>query len=237
MITRVLITGANRGIGFELARQYAVAGDTLIFAGCRTPERAEALHALAGQHSNRVVVTQLDVDDAASIDAAVAIVGERAGGLDLLINNAGISPHGEHKSRQMGSLSAAHVSEVINTNAVGALIVTQEFRALLHAGDNPRVAMISSGLGSLERSRGSGYAYRMSKAAMNMAARCLAFDSAMDGVITVTVAPGWVRTDMGGENATLSPEESAEGLRTLFAGLTNEDNGEFFHYDGSSAPW
>ena len=234
---RILITGANRGIGFELARQYAVAGDALVFAGCRTPQRAETLHALSSQHSDQVVVSQLDVDDAASIAAAVAAVGERAGGLDLLVNNAGISPHGEHQSRQLGSLSAADVSEVITTNAVGALIVTQAFRELLQAGDNPRVAMISSGLGSLERSRGSGYAYRMSKAAMNMAARCLAFDAAMDGVITVTVAPGWVRTDMGGESAPLSPEESASGLRTLFAGLSNGDNGKFFHYDGSTVPW
>ena len=234
---RILITGANRGIGYELARQYAIAGDSLVFAGCRTPERAEALHELARQHPDRVIVTRLDVDDSESIDAAVAMVGEGAGGLDLLVNNAGISPGGDHQSRQLGSLSAAHVSEVINTNAVGALIVTQGFRELLQAGDNPRVAMISSGLGSLERARGSGYAYRMSKAAMNMAARCLAFDSAMDGVITVTVAPGWVRTDMGGENATLSPGESAEGLRALFAGLTKDDNGEFFHYDGSEVPW
>ena len=104
---------------------------------------------------------------------------------------------------------------MITTNAVGPLILTQACRELLKAGDNPRVVMISSGLGSLQRTSGTSYAYRMSKAAMNMAARVLAFDSAMTGITTVTMNPGWVQTDMGGPSAALKPEESAGALRAL----------------------
>ncbi|MXV93667.1 MAG: SDR family oxidoreductase [Chloroflexi bacterium] len=234
---RILITGANRGIGFELARQYVAADDALVFAGCRKPASAEALHELAGQAADRLVIVQLDVNDAGSIAAAAAQITHSAGALDLLINNAGINPRGDHQSSRMGSLSAADVSEVISTNAVGSLVVTQAFRALLGAGDNPRVVMISSGMGSMQRTRGDSYAYRMSKAAMNMAARVLAFDEAMAGITTVTANPGWVRTDMGGENAVLEPEESGSQLRAMISGLTLADKGRFFNYDGSELPW
>ncbi|MCY4144850.1 MAG: SDR family oxidoreductase [Chloroflexi bacterium] len=234
---RIFITGANRGIGFELARQYAAAGDALVFAGCRKPADAAALNELAEQAGDRLVITQLDVNDAQSITAATERIAARAGALDILINNAGINPRGAHQSSRMGNLFAADVSEVITTNAVGALIVTQACRALLGAGDNPRVVMISSGMGSMQRARGDSYAYRMSKAAMNMAARVLAFDEAMGGITTVTVNPGWVRTDMGGANAALDPEVSGSGLRALIGGLTPDDKGKFYQYDSSELPW
>ncbi len=233
----ILITGANRGIGFELARQYVAAGDALVFAGCRNPSAAQALNDLAGQAVDRLVIVQLDVNDAQSIAAATEQIAARAGALDILINNAGINPIGDHQSSRMGSLSADDVSEVITTNAVGSLIVTQACRTLLGAGDNPRVVMISSGMGSMQRTSGDSYAYRMSKAAMNMAARVLAFDAAMTGIITITANPGWVKTDMGGASAVLEPEESGSGLRALIGGLTDTDKGKFFQYDGSELPW
>ena len=234
---RILITGANRGIGFELARQYIAAGDALVFAGCRRPAHAAALQELAQQAASRLVIVPLDVNDAQSIAAATEQIAGSAGALDLLINNAGINPRGEHQSSHMGSLTAADVSEVITTNAVGSLIVTQACRALLQAGENPRVVMISSGMGSLQRTNGDAYAYRMSKAAMNMAARVLAFDAAMAGITTVTANPGWVRTDMGGANAVLEPAESGSQLRAMISSLTPDDKGKFFQYDGSELPW
>ena len=234
---RVFMSGANRGIGLELTRQYLQAGQALVFAGCRQPEHADALKALAQQQPERLQIVQLDVNSADSIDAAVAQVQSAAGALDLLINNAGINPRGSHQSTYLGKLSADDVGEVLITNAVSALIVTQAFRALLHKGAAPRVAMISSGMGSIERASAGSYAYRMSKAAMNMAARLLSQDAGMAGIITVTVNPGWVRTDMGGPSASLSPLESGENLLALFAGLSSADNGKFFQYDGSELPW
>ncbi|MCE2470908.1 MAG: SDR family oxidoreductase [Anaerolineae bacterium] len=231
----ILITGANRGIGLALTKEYLSQGDCRVFASCRNPAGAAELNELAESHAGRLLVLQLDVNDEASIKRAVDAVSAEAGSLDALINNAGIS--GSDGARNMGQLIAAEVASVITTNAVAPLIVTQACRELLQKSDNPRVVMISSGLGSLARTGGNAYAYRMSKAAMNMAARALAFDGAMAGITTVTVAPGWVKTDMGGPNAVLQPEESASGLLTLIDGLSSGDNGNFFRFDGSQLPW
>lgn len=233
----ILITGANRGLGLELTRQYLGDDATRIFATCRHPQRAEQLTALAADYGDRIRILGLDVSDEAAIHAAQASVAEEVNGLDLLINNAGIFPKGDHQSLNLGNLSAAAVGEVVTTNAVGALIVTQAFRHLLSNGENPRVVMISSGMGSISGAGGGSYAYRMSKAAMNMAARVLATDSAMGGIITITTHPGWVSTDMGGPSAAITPAQSAAGLRSLIGQLTDADNGKFFLYDGSELAW
>ena len=230
----ILVTGANRGIGFALTVQL-LKDDARIFATCRRPEQADALKDLAREHPERLDILQLDVDDEASISAALQAITAKADALDLLVNNAGIG--GGEGGRVMGRLTASEVGRVVTTNAVAPLIVTQAFRDLLKHGDNPRVVMISSGMGSLARADGSSYAYRMSKAAMNMAARVLAFDSAMSGITSVTVNPGWVQTDMGGPSASLKPEESASALRRLVNRLGPADNGKFFQYDGSELPW
>ena len=231
----ILITGANRGIGLELTRQYMGQGTAFIFAACRAPENAESLQALASANPARLAIVQLDITDAASIERARQAVAAKAGSLDLLINNAGIA--GTPSARRLGQLTAAEVSRVIDTNAVSPLLLTQAFRPLLQASAAARVVMISSGNGSLTNARGNSYAYRMSKAAMNMAARVLALDAAMAGITTVTVNPGWVKTDMGGPDAALEPAESASALLALFARLSAADNGKFFQYDGSSLPW
>ena len=233
----ILITGANRGIGLELTRQLLQRDDVHIFATCRTPERAAELNALAEPDPNRVTILQLDINDESSVSAAVRLIATGVRALDLLINNAGIAPRGDHQSRDMGELRAADLNEVIGTNAVSPLIVTQACRDLLKAGGNPRVVMISSGMGSLQRAGGSSYGYRMSKAAMNMAARVLAHDTSMAGIITVTANPGWVKTDMGGPSANLTPEQSASALLTLIDRLTPGDNAKFFQYDGTEIPW
>ena len=233
----ILITGTNRGIGLELTRQLLQRDDVHLFATCRTPERADQLSDLARKHPKKMAVLKMDVNDASSIDSAVAAISAETRALDLLINNAGIAPRGDHQSRDMGDLSAADLSEVIITNAVGPLIVTQACRDLLKAGDDPRVVMISSSMGSLQRAGGSSYGYRMSKAAMNMAARVLAYDTSMTGIITITANPGWVKTDMGGPSANLTPEQSASALLALIDRLTPSDNGKFFQYDGTEIPW
>ncbi len=234
---RILITGANRGIGFELVRQYVADGDVRVFAACRHPDRAEQLNALTKHHAEQVRMLQLDINDSASIDAAVKTLEAEVAGLDLLINNAGIFPKGEHQSRNLGALSADDLAEVIMTNSVGPLMVTQACRHLLKKGNQPRVVMISSAMGSLGAASGGSYAYRMSKAAMNMAARVLAQDSAMSGIVTVTTHPGWVQTDMGGSAAALTVQESASGLKKLISGLTPADQGKFYRWDGLEHIW
>ena len=231
----ILITGANRGIGLALTKEYLANGDSSVFASCRNPDGAAQLKELAQKGNGSLRVLQMDVTDEASINRAAGTLSAEAGALDVLVNNAGIS--GDDHARIMGKLTSTEVSHVITTNAVSSLIVTQACRELLKKSVNPRVVMISSGLGSLQRAGGSSYAYRMSKAAMNMAARVLAFDEAMAGITTVTMAPGWVRTDMGGSAASLSPQESASALLAVINGLEASDNGKFYRYDGMELDW
>lgn len=234
---RILITGANRGVGFELTRQYVQSGDVHVFATCRTPENASALNDFAKQNPDKVTVVQLDINDSASIKASVKAVEKHTTSLDILINNAGIFPKGSHQSQSMGNLSFDDMSQVVTTNSVSPLIVTQAYRHLLKKGNNPKCVMISSQMGSLINAGSGAYGYRMSKASMNMAARLLANDSGMSGIITITTHPGWVQTDMGGSSASITPTESATGLIKLINGLSRSDNGKFYKWDGSEHVW
>lgn len=232
---RILITGANRGVGFELTKQYVKSGDVQLFATCRTPDNATALNTLAQQNPDKVTIVQLEINDSASIDASVKAVESHTDALDVLINNAGIFP--TDKSRNLGNLVADDISHVLTTNSVSPLMVTQAYRHLLKKGDNSRVVMISSQMGSLIDAGSGSYAYRMSKASMNMAARLLANDNQMSGITTITTHPGWVQTDMGGANASITPYESASGLIKLINGLNRSDNGKFYKWDGSEHVW
>lgn len=236
-MSKILITGANRGVGFELTKQYIIAGHVHVFATCRNPNNASDLNTLSQQHPDNLTVVQLDINDESSIAASVKVVEAKTDALDILINNAGIFPKGSHQSRDLGSLSAADVGEVITTNSVSPLIVTQAYRHLLKKGSNPRCVMISSQMGSLINASSGSYAYRMSKASMNMAARLLANDSGMSGIITVTTHPGWVQTDMGGSSASITPTESATGLIQLIDGLSQSDNGMFYKWNGDNHVW
>lgn len=232
---RILITGANRGVGFELVKQYIQSGNVQVFATCRTPGTATDLNALAQQNPDSLTIIQLEINDSESIDASVKAVEQHTDALDVLINNAGIYPKDE--SRDLGKLVAEDVAHVVTTNSVSPLMVTQAYRHLLKKGNNPRVVMISSQMGSLTNAGSGAYAYRMSKASMNMAARLLANDSQMSGITTITTHPGWVQTDMGGSSASITPYESASGLIKLINGLNRSDNGKFYRWDGTEHVW
>ncbi|MCA9913253.1 MAG: SDR family oxidoreductase [Anaerolineae bacterium] len=234
MIESVLITGSNRGIGLALVREYGKRRVPQIFATCRDPESADELQQLAQQ--GKVQVIPLDITNEDSIAAAAERVQSTAGKLDVLINNAGIYP--EHKnSRIFGQLEAEAVGEVVTTNSVSPLIVTQAFAPLLRKGNNPRVVMISSQMGSIDRAGGNSFAYRMSKAAMNMGARVLANTLRSERIIVITTHPGHVATDMGGSHAPVSPEDSARGLVMLIENLKLEQSGQFFDWRGARLPW
>lgn len=230
---RVLITGANRGIGLEFARQYAVRG-AMVFAGCRCPEQATDLRQLSDHHPGQLVILPLVITDQASIERSAAIVSGQADGLDILINNAGQFPRGERP----GILEAEVMLDSFAVNSVAPLMVAQAYLDLLKAGSNPRIVNITSQLGSLARKQSGGnYSYCASKAALNMLTRALAFDVRAMGITAMMMHPGWVKTDMGGSGASLTPQEAVQGMIRVIDGLTPQDVGRFLQWNGAELPW
>jgi NAD(P)-dependent dehydrogenase (short-subunit alcohol dehydrogenase family) len=236
---RVLITGAGRGLGLEFTRRYLERGDR-VFATCREPARARDLAALASAHGDRLTVVALDVADPESIRAAHSALKRRTKALDLLINNAGVYPRRDSgdPTERLGSLRFDDALHVLRTNAVAPLMVTQQCLGLLDAGRRPRVVAISSEYGSVsENTGGFPYYYAASKAALNMLMRSLAAEARRRGIVAAILDPGWVRTDMGGPEAPLTPARSVAGMMTVIDGLTARDSGRFYTWEGTAAPW
>lgn len=231
---RILVTGANRGLGLEYVRQYAARGER-VFATCREPEGADRLHALAAEHPRHIDVLSMDVAERDSIDAAVArIAADGDGSLDVLVNNAGLSPRGE----ELSNLDADTMLAVLAVNAVAPVILAQRCHPLLTRAQRPRIANMSSAMGSLaKKDYGRHYSYASSKAALNMLTRAAAHDLAEDGIIVVALHPGWVQTDLGGPQATLSPRESVQGLIRVIDALTIEQSSRFLTWQGEEHPW
>ena len=221
----VLVTGANRGLGLEFARQYKEAGWWVI-GTARNPDDAEELKALGVQ------VVQLDVADQASVDRMASELDGRP--IDLLINNAGIFP----RVSRIDEIDFDDYERTLAVNTLGPVRVTRALLPNLRQGSLKTIAGLSSNLGSIaENERGSFYGYRESKAALNMFTKTLAAELGPEGFTCVVLTPGWVQTDMGGPDAPLQPSESVSGMRAALAKLTPEDNGTFWSYDGSQMPW
>jgi len=221
----VLITGANRGLGLEFARQYAADGWNVI-ATARNPDGADELESLS------VEALALDVADAASVDALATALEGRP--IDLLINNAGIFP----RVRGIEEIDFDDYGRTLVVNSVGPVRVTRALLPNLRAGEMKTVVNITSRLGSIALTdNGVFYGYRESKAALNMFSRTLAMELKPEGFTVLTIHPGWVRTDMGGENANLSPEESVGGMRAVIAARGPDDTGTYWSYGGEEVPW
>jgi NAD(P)-dependent dehydrogenase (short-subunit alcohol dehydrogenase family) len=228
----VLITGANRGIGLALTE--ALLQDTYaVIAGCRHPEAAEDLHRLAASQTRRMEIVLLDVNSDELVSAAVASIGKMTNRLDVIVNNAGLMP--EEGNESIANLPLAHLRSAFETNVIGCARVIQAFLPLLRGSTRPRILNVSSGLGSIScRDDASYYAYATSKAALNMLTRSIAFELISEGITTVAISPGWVRTDMGGIEATLSPEESAHSLLHAVRAVGPELNGQFLDREAKS---
>lgn len=231
-MSTVLVTGANRGLGIEFARQYGADG-WKVYAACRAPAEASALQDLAAASGGRIEVMALDVRDTASVRAAAAKLAGVA--IDLLLNNAGV---GSPKGQKLGSLDYAAWQRVLDTNTLGPMRVTEAFLGNVEQGSQKKVVTITSKMGSIDdNGSGGSYAYRSSKTAVNMVVKSLSIDLADRGITCVVVHPGWVRTDMGGPSGLISPEQSIAGIRKLIAGLAPADSGKFFNYDGDPISW
>ena len=227
-----LITGANRGLGLEFARQYAADG-WKVYAACRDPDDAQELAQLAAQSGGAIRVLALEVTDTASIRAAAQSLAGEA--IDVLINNAGV---GSPKKQRLGSLDYVAWARVLDVNTLGPMRVVEAFLDSVAKGGDRKIVTLTSAMGSIaDNGSGGSYAYRSSKAAVNIVIKSLSIDLAPRGITCVVVHPGWVRTDMGGPDGKLTPTQSVTALRKLIAGLQPEDTGRFFNYDGKTYPW
>jgi len=228
----VLITGANRGLGFELARQYLADGWRVI-AACRDPGTARALNDLAAESGGKLTIVTLDVTEASSIRQAAVALKDIA--IDLLINCAGIIGV---SGQRLGHVDYESWARVLDVNTMGPLRVLDAFADNIARSERKLAVTITSGMGSLgDTTSGGSIAYRSSKAAVNMVMRSAAIDLKGRGIICVVINPGWVKTDMGGPGAPLTPQESVTAMRRVIAKLGPPQSGKFFHYDGSEYPW
>ena len=228
----VLITGANRGIGLELTRRYAAAGDRVL-ACCREPEAASALQALAKASPN-VTVHGVRVSDGASVGVLARQVGNTP--LDVLINNAGMAGPPIQK-QSLEEMDFEGWAEAFAVNTMAPLRMLQTFRKNLAAGTNPRAITITSQMGAIAFPMPVMYAYCSSKGAVNKVMKMAAGALKREGITVLLVHPGFVKTDMGGPNAEITPEESAAGIVSVIGNASLAGTGKFLKWDGEEHPW
>ena len=224
-MTTIMITGASRGLGLEFARQF-YSEECRVIATCRNPENANELNAIGD-----IDVHSLDVTD----DKSVANLADKLRGenIDILINNAGVI--GQRDG--FGRLDYDIWAETMDTNVFGPMRVAEAFRDNVMNSEKKQMIFITSRMGSITEAVPNAYVYRSSKAALNMAVKCLSAELEQQGLIAVLFHPGHVQTDMGGQAAPVTPQKSIEGMKNQIVALTHDDNGRFLSYDGHQIPW
>ena len=222
-----VITGANRGLGLEFAKQLLAEGHTII-AGVRNPEAMEF-------HHEQMTVYQLDVASSTSVETFAKDVKSSFSSIDVLVNNAGRM---DGRWQSLGEVDPELSLDVLNVNTIGPLRVSQALWPLLKGEKPTKVANISSLMGSIDDCMsGRSYAYRTSKTGLNMITKILAVEGKPDKITVTSYHPGWAKTDMGGERAPVPASVSVQGLIGLIQQQTAERSGRFFEYTGEELPW
>lgn len=230
-MAKVLITGANRGLGLEFVRQYSEKGWDIL-AACRSPESATELKALAADNK-AIEVVKLDVTNEADINGLTESLKGQA--IDHLILNAGVLGD---DCATLGEMTQAKWLEVLNINTVAPALIIQALRDNVTASEHKTIVGISSRVASIgDNGSGNMYSYRTSKAALNQILVSAARNLNEQGVKTLAVHPGWVQTDMGGKAATYTPQQSVAGIVNQAEQLTLETSGSFKVFDGSDIEW
>lgn len=218
----ILITGANRGLGLEFSRQYLAEG-AQVFACCRSPQQAEQLNALQGH----LRVLPLEVSQSESVEKLVAQLATTP--IDIVINNAGV---GDVKEPD-----ATAWLQIFATNSVAPAMLALALKNNLLLGREKKLVTITSQLGSIANHTGGLHPYHASKAAVNNFMRGLSIEWRSLGIAVGLFHPGWVQTDMGGQSAPVTPEQSVSGLRQRIAELHLENSGTFRDYADQPLPW
>lgn len=232
MTGTTVITGANRGIGLAFCKQYLKKGYQ-VYACCRQPESAQELLTLKHHHRDLLHTMPLDVTNEAMRVSLSHSIGDQP--VDILINNAGI--YGP-VALSFTDVSEKDWLENFRVNTIAPLLLTQCLINNILASQEKKIILMTSKMGSIgDNSSGAGYIYRSSKAALNAVGKSLAHDLSEKGVSVALVHPGWVKTDMGGDNAMITPEESVKGVIRYIETLNKNSSGQFINYDSSPIPW
>jgi len=238
----VLITGANRGLGFGLVQLYAADG-WRVLACCRNPDGATELGGVVAGSGGAVTAHKIDMEDHGSIDAVAQDLKGQP--IDLLLNVAGYygrvimtEPGGR---QEFGDSDYEEWARIYRINVMGPMKMAEAFVEHVAASDQKKIVNITSVVGSIaligQATGGALYGYRASKAALNAVTRTLAHDLKPRGITVVPLHPGWARTAMGGPKAAIAPEESVTGMKRVIDALKPTDSGNFLAYDGSTLPW
>jgi len=240
----VLVTGSNRGVGLEIVKQLADRTQHL-FAACRKPDEANELKKIVEEH-NHITLIELDVTNEKHIEICAAKIAEVVGdeGLNCIINNAGVIHRGN-----LESTSSDDFKRLYAVNTVGPAMVVKACLPLLRKASGQcshgnmsvsraSILNMSSKVGSIsDNTSGGNYAYRMSKAALNMLTKNLSIELKPDHILAAIIHPGWVQTDMGGQNALISTTKSVQGILKVVSAFTEKDTGTFYGWNGENIPW
>lgn len=228
----VFISGANRGIGYQLAIQFA-AKSYQVIAGYRDKSRSVSLLKQAENTAN-LHPFQIDVASKNEIEALYSFIDGKFGHIDILVNNAGIN---QSRNRGLEGLEWADVAHHFDINVGGAFLVSQQLYPLVKKSADKKIINISSQLGSIGMGGGGSIPYSISKAALNMLTKNLSTAFMADGITVISIHPGWVRTDMGGHAAPLSAEDAGAHIVSTIDGVLASQTGDFLNYDGTSLPY
>jgi len=234
-----LVTGANRGIGLEFTRQLLEAGNTVV-ACCRHPSAAQDLQQLASKFATKLHITKLDVTDPDDVKSWAAQVKQLVPHVDVCVNNAGVVGENSYSKWDLDEMDAEEMLFCYKANTIGPLLVVQQLRRqnLIGKPGGSIVGNVTSKVGSVEdNGSGKGYAYRASKAALNIVNKSMSIDLAAEGIVCVLLHPGWVRTGMTEGRGLISAEESAAGLIQVMEGKAGPLNGNWYDYAFKPIPW
>jgi NAD(P)-dependent dehydrogenase (short-subunit alcohol dehydrogenase family) len=228
----VLITGSARGIGYQLAKQYAEAGNRVL-ATCRNPEKADKLKVAAAASNGLMTIHRMDVSNLESVRAAAAEIGDMP--IDIIINNAGV--WGGLAGQVLDSMDYDNWFYEFSTMAMGPFRVVQNFLKNVLAGQQKKIFTVTSQTSAHSYKKVAGYAYSSSKAASNRITTMLSKDLHDRGVTVCLMHPGWVKTEMAGPVADIEPHESAAGIIRVIGAATLADSGKFLKWDGGIHEW
>ena len=231
-MSTILITGTSRGIGLELTKIFAE-NNWNVIACCRKPKKADKLNEVAKTYSN-IEIYKLDVEDFDEIEALKEVL--KGKNIDILLNNAGT--YGSKEGQFFGNIDYKSFKETFKINTLAPLKMCETFLEEVSNSDKKIMAIITSMMGSITLNEdGKELIYRVTKCAANMVVKCMA-NTLKDKKITVlAIHPGWVKTDMGGENAPILPEDSAKGIYHLLTNINESNTGKFLDFQGNELPW